>query len=225
MIELVRQQFRKIGNAAPQRTGKQRNRSDDNGEAMPPPYADRFDHKQTNRYRDCPEQQNEPQRGDLREHHETEHREKGKNQQSGCDPVWSPACTKPHSSDQERDGAGNINDANISGRKKPETKHNRQYQDSKTEGNQAFLQVALLCNVIPILMRCICRPVRIQTNRKSCGVIQALHYSRPNDAVIRVYDEAGNVIETHEHAGEFKEWWSRVCVASERIVSRAKPVL
>jgi len=24
------------------------------------------------------------------------------------------------------------------------------------------------------------------------------------DAVIRVYDEAGNVIETHEHAGEFK---------------------
>jgi len=26
------------------------------------------------------------------------------------------------------------------------------------------------------------------------------------DAVIRVYDDAGNVIETHEHAGEFKEW-------------------
>jgi hypothetical protein len=23
-------------------------------------------------------------------------------------------------------------------------------------------------------------------------------------AVIRIYDEAGNVIETHEHAGEFK---------------------
>jgi hypothetical protein len=29
--------------------------------------------------------------------------------------------------------------------------------------------------------------------------------SRSHDAVIRVYDEAGNVIETHEHAGEFKE--------------------
>jgi hypothetical protein len=27
-----------------------------------------------------------------------------------------------------------------------------------------------------------------------------------NEAVIRVYDEAGNVIETHEQAGEFKEW-------------------
>jgi hypothetical protein len=25
-----------------------------------------------------------------------------------------------------------------------------------------------------------------------------------NDAVIRVYDEAGNVIETHEHAGSLK---------------------
>jgi hypothetical protein len=24
-------------------------------------------------------------------------------------------------------------------------------------------------------------------------------------ALIRVYDEAGNVIETHEHAGDFKE--------------------
>ena len=30
--------------------------------------------------------------------------------------------------------------------------------------------------------------------------------SRSHDAVIRVYDEAGNVIETHEHAGEFEEW-------------------
>jgi len=30
-------------------------------------------------------------------------------------------------------------------------------------------------------------------------------YSRSHDAVIRVSDEAGNVIETHEHAGDFKE--------------------
>jgi hypothetical protein len=29
--------------------------------------------------------------------------------------------------------------------------------------------------------------------------------SRSHDAVIRVYDEAGNVIETHEHEGEFSE--------------------
>jgi hypothetical protein len=26
------------------------------------------------------------------------------------------------------------------------------------------------------------------------------------DAVIRVYDAAGNVIETHEYKGDFKEW-------------------
>jgi hypothetical protein len=26
-----------------------------------------------------------------------------------------------------------------------------------------------------------------------------------DDAVIRVYDDAGNVIETHEHKGEFRE--------------------
>jgi len=32
----------------------------------------------------------------------------------------------------------------------------------------------------------------------------AMHSSRSHDAVIRVYDDAGNVIETHEHAGEFK---------------------
>jgi hypothetical protein len=30
--------------------------------------------------------------------------------------------------------------------------------------------------------------------------------SRSHDAVIGVYDEAGNVIETHEHKGDFKKW-------------------
>jgi len=34
----------------------------------------------------------------------------------------------------------------------------------------------------------------------------AKFYSRSHAAVIRVYDESGNVIETHEHAGDFKEW-------------------
>ena len=33
----------------------------------------------------------------------------------------------------------------------------------------------------------------------------ATHYSRSHDAVIRVYDAAGNMIETHEHMGDFKE--------------------
>jgi len=30
-------------------------------------------------------------------------------------------------------------------------------------------------------------------------------FSRPHDAVIRVYHEAGDVTETHERAGDFKE--------------------
>jgi hypothetical protein len=30
--------------------------------------------------------------------------------------------------------------------------------------------------------------------------------SRSHRAVIRVYVEAGNVIETHEQAGDFKDW-------------------
>jgi hypothetical protein len=33
----------------------------------------------------------------------------------------------------------------------------------------------------------------------------AMHSSPSHDAVIHVYDSAGNMIETHEHAGEFKE--------------------
>jgi hypothetical protein len=38
------------------------------------------------------------------------------------------------------------------------------------------------------------------------AISYAQHYSRSHDAVIRVYDAAGNVIETHEHKGDFKEW-------------------
>ena len=30
-------------------------------------------------------------------------------------------------------------------------------------------------------------------------------FSRSHDAVIRVYDETGNLIETHEHAGKFRK--------------------
>jgi hypothetical protein len=30
--------------------------------------------------------------------------------------------------------------------------------------------------------------------------------SRSHDAVIRVYDAADNVIETHEQKGDFREW-------------------
>jgi hypothetical protein len=33
----------------------------------------------------------------------------------------------------------------------------------------------------------------------------AKFYSRSHDAVIPIYDDGGNVIETHEHAGDFTE--------------------
>ena len=34
----------------------------------------------------------------------------------------------------------------------------------------------------------------------------AKFYSRSHDAVIRVYDEGGNVIEMYEHKGDFKDF-------------------
>jgi hypothetical protein len=45
-----------------------------------------------------------------------------------------------------------------------------------------------------------------EPNAISNAIGYAMHRSRSHDAVIRVYDETGNVIETHEHAGDFKEW-------------------
>jgi len=42
------------------------------------------------------------------------------------------------------------------------------------------------------------------------AIIDAVHharsYSQPNPVVIRVYDTAGNVIESLDYKGEFKEW-------------------
>jgi hypothetical protein len=46
--------------------------------------------------------------------------------------------------------------------------------------------------------------------RSTMRIGYAKHRSRSHDALIRVYDEAGNVIETHEHTGEFREWWRGV---------------
>jgi len=43
-------------------------------------------------------------------------------------------------------------------------------------------------------------------NAVSNAIGYAKHRSRSHDAVIRIYDDADNVIETHEHAGEFKQW-------------------
>jgi hypothetical protein len=44
------------------------------------------------------------------------------------------------------------------------------------------------------------------TNAVANAIGYAMHSSRSHDAVIRVYDDAGNVIQTHEYAGDFREW-------------------
>lgn len=43
-------------------------------------------------------------------------------------------------------------------------------------------------------------------NAISNAIGYAHFYSRSHGAVIRVYDGAGNLIETHEHIGDFKEF-------------------
>src|SRR5882724_2756531 len=43
------------------------------------------------------------------------------------------------------------------------------------------------------------------TNAISNAIGDAKFFSCSHDAVIRVYDAAGSVIETHEHTGDFKE--------------------
>jgi len=44
-----------------------------------------------------------------------------------------------------------------------------------------------------------------ETNAASNAIDYAKFYSRSHDAVIRVYDAADNVDETHEHKGDFKK--------------------
>jgi len=48
----------------------------------------------------------------------------------------------------------------------------------------------------------------------------ARFYSRSHDSVIRVYDAAGNVIETHEHAGRFQRAVTRRETKSRHAVKR-----
>jgi hypothetical protein len=45
-----------------------------------------------------------------------------------------------------------------------------------------------------------------EPNAVSNAIDYAKFRSRAHNAVIHVYDGAGNVIGTHKHAGDFKEW-------------------
>ena len=44
-----------------------------------------------------------------------------------------------------------------------------------------------------------------EPNAISNAIGYAKFYSRSHHAVVRVFDQAGAVVETHEHAGDFKE--------------------
>ena len=47
---------------------------------------------------------------------------------------------------------------------------------------------------------------RLLYDKSDHAIGYAMHFSRSHDPVIRVYDDAGNVIETHGHKGDFKDW-------------------
>ena len=61
--------------------------------------------------------------------------------------------------------------------------------------------VDLISDALPF-----CRLWYSEPDAISNAIKYAKFFSRSHNAVVRVYDEAGNVIETHEHAGDFKEW-------------------
>jgi len=46
------------------------------------------------------------------------------------------------------------------------------------------------------------RPINFLTSQSEQSLTQKLHGSK----IDRIYDEAGNVVETQEHKGDFKEW-------------------
>ena len=56
------------------------------------------------------------------------------------------------------------------------------------------------------------------------AITNAIDYAKfrscSHHAVICVYDEAGNVIETHEHSGEFKEWRIFTRTTSQFLIKR-----
>jgi hypothetical protein len=56
----------------------------------------------------------------------------------------------------------------------------------------------LISDVLPFGRLCYGQP-----NAISNAVFYAKFFSRSHNAVIRVFDEAGDVIETHEHTGAF----------------------
>jgi hypothetical protein len=75
--------------------------------------------------------------------------------------------------------------------------------------------VDLICDALPFGRLWYAGP-----NAVGNAIGYAEHYSRSHDAVIRVYDDAGNMVETHEHTGDFKEWRAIMFGTSSKTKSR-----
>jgi hypothetical protein len=76
----------------------------------------------------------------------------------------------------------------------------RQQTRESHERNSQNRGIALSSDALPFGRLWYAEP-----NAVSNAIDYAKFRSRSHDGVIRLYDEVGNVIETHEHAGEFKE--------------------
>jgi hypothetical protein len=74
---------------------------------------------------------------------------------------------------------------------------NQQPLRTFTKSDRAKIIAASISDVLPF--------GRLWYDTPENAIGYAMHSSRSHDAMIRVYDDAGNVIETHEHKGYFKE--------------------
>ena len=63
----------------------------------------------------------------------------------------------------------------------------------------------MITSIEPLLLANYLVASRTVMQMQSNAIGYAKLYSRSRGAVIRVYDQVGNVIEMHEHAGNFKE--------------------
>jgi hypothetical protein len=71
--------------------------------------------------------------------------------------------------------------------------------------HDVFLEVRITADV-DLIERCAARLAGCGIRVTNAAIGCAKFYSRSPDAVIRVRDTAGAVIETHEHTGDFKEF-------------------
>jgi len=67
---------------------------------------------------------------------------------------------------------------------------------TKSTRAKTIAVIDLISDALPFGRLCYAEP-----NARSNAIGYATHRSRSHHAVIRVYDDAGKVIETHEHAG------------------------